>query len=151
MGVARAVAVIELPPDDAFELWTDLARWRTFVDGFAHVERVDDTWPGAGTKLVWRSVPTGRGIVTERVIDSQPPALISTQVLEERLTGTQTASFDAHESGGTAVELSLDYRLTKGGPLSRITDVLFIRRAQNDALARTLRRFATEAAEQAAL
>jgi hypothetical protein len=29
--------------------------------------------------------------------------------------------------------------------------VLFIRRAQNDALARTLRLFATEAAEQAAL
>jgi hypothetical protein len=151
MGVARAIAVVELPPEAAFDLWTDLSRWRTFIDGFGHTERVEESWPAPGAKLVWRSVPTGRGIVTERVLDSQRPGLFSTQVLEERLTGTQTTTFDAHESGGTAVELSLDYRLAKGGPLARVTDVIFIRRAQNDALARTLRRFATEAAEQAAL
>ena len=49
------------------------------------------------------------------------------------------------------MELELDYKVSVGGPLRPLVDVLFIRRAQNDALARTLRRFATEAAEQAAL
>jgi len=49
------------------------------------------------------------------------------------------------------IEIEYDYELAKGGPLRGVTDVLFIRRAQSDALVRTLRRFATEAAEEAAL
>jgi hypothetical protein len=53
--------------------------------------------------------------------------------------------------GGTAVILTLDYKLVKTGPIAWVTDILFIRGAQHNALARTLRRFATEAAEQAAL
>ena len=67
MAKATSAAVVELEPADAFALWTDLSRWPTFVDGFGHVERVDDSWPQEGAKLVWRSVPTGRGVVTERV------------------------------------------------------------------------------------
>jgi uncharacterized membrane protein len=71
-------------------------------------------------------------------------------VFEEKLDGTQTATFTA-EDDGTRVDLLLDYSVSVGGPLRPLVDALFIRRAQNDALARTLRRFATEAAEQAAL
>jgi hypothetical protein len=71
-------------------------------------------------------------------------------VFEEKLDGTQTATFRPEEDG-TVVALELDYKASVGGPLRPLVDVLFIRRAQNDALARTLRRFATEAAEQAAL
>ena len=104
-----------------------------------------------GAKIVWRSVPTGRGMVTEKVGASLPGKHFQTQVLEERLTATQTVDFESAEEGGTAVILALDYTLVRKGPLAWLTDVLFIRRAQNDALARTLRRFATEAAEQAAL
>jgi uncharacterized membrane protein len=143
--------VVELTPADAFELWTDLSRWPTFIDGFARVERVDATWPDPGSKIVWQSVPTGRGTVTEKVRQSLPGDRIQTEVLEERMTGTQTVEFAPAEEGGTAVVLSLEYKLVNKGPLTWLTDVLFIRRAQNDALARTLRRFATEAAEQAAL
>ena len=47
--------------------------------------------------------------------------------------------------------LELEYTLTTGGPLRFLTDLFFIRRAEGDALARTLRRFAIEAAEEAAL
>ena len=71
-------------------------------------------------------------------------------MLEERLTGTQTVRFAPTEDG-SRVELILDYSLTRGGPFSGITDLLFIRRAERDSLRRTLRRFATEAAEEAAL
>jgi hypothetical protein len=52
---------------------------------------------------------------------------------------------------GTRVELTLDYELSKYGPLRAVADVLFIRRALRDALRRTLRRFAIEAEEEAAL
>jgi hypothetical protein len=52
---------------------------------------------------------------------------------------------------GAEVELSLEYTLTKYGPLSAVADAIFVRRALRDALARTLRRFAVEAEDEAGL
>src|SRR3954464_10664675 len=150
MGNVRRAAVVDLTPEQAFELWTDVSRWPTFVDGFSRVDRIDAEWPQEGAKLVWQSVPTGRGTVTERVTSNQAPVRLATQVFEERAAGTQTVEFTPTEDGATEVALQLDYKLQKGGPLAGITDLLFIRRAQGDALARTLRRFAIEAAEEAA-
>jgi hypothetical protein len=146
MAKVHSAAPIELGASEAYELWTDLTRWPTFIDGFGRVDRVDDTWPSEGSKLVWQSVPTGRGTVTERVTVSKPGARFATRVFDERTIGVQTVEF---ADGEVAVEL--DYTLQKTNPLNRLIDVLFIRRAQRDALARTLRRFAVEAAEQAAL
>jgi uncharacterized membrane protein len=151
MSSVRRSAVVELAPDEAFELWTDVSRWPTFIDGFGHPERVDPQWPEKGAKLVWRSPPAGRGTVTERVLTSNPGARFATQVLEERLIGTQTAVFEPAPEGGTAVGLELDYQLQQAGPLKAVVDALFIRRAQSEALLRTLQRFKREAAEQAAL
>jgi hypothetical protein len=152
MSSVRRTTVVPLPPQEAYEMWTDVRRWSTFVDGFAHVERLDPSWPDPGTELVWKSPPAGRGIVTEKVLAAEPAQRFVTEVAEEQLTGTQTAEFaEGEEPGTTAVGLELDYELRKRGPLSRLTDAIFIRRAQGDALQRTLRRFATEAAEQAGL
>jgi polyketide cyclase/dehydrase/lipid transport protein len=150
MGVARAATGVPLSPQEAYDLWTDPARWPTFIDGFGHVDRIDDTWPQEGAKVIWRGVPGGRGVVTERVARALPPQSHEVAVFEEKLDGTQRVSFTADEEG-TVVELELDYNVSVGGLLKPLVDVLFIRRAENDALARTLRRFATEAAEQAAL
>jgi ribosome-associated toxin RatA of RatAB toxin-antitoxin module len=151
MGVARAATIVPLTPEEAFALWTDVKRWPTFVDGFSRSERIDNTWPDKDSKLVWQSVPGGRGRVSEKVTRSQPPALHETLVIEEKLAGTQTVTFAPEDQGATRVDLQLDYKVEVGGPLRPVVDALFIRRAQNDALARTLRRFATEAAEQASL
>jgi hypothetical protein len=149
--VGERIAVA-LDPERAYGLWADVSRWPTFVDGFARVERIDASWPEAGAKVTWQSGPDGRGRVTERVTASEPGVALATQVYEERVTGIQTVTFEADEDGaGAIVQLELDYELIKGGPLSGLTDVLFIRRAQRDALVRTLRRFAVEAAEEAAL
>jgi len=151
MPTVRRSTVIELPPDRAFDLWVDTSRWPTFVDGFANIEREDVGWPAEGAKLVWRSTPAGRGRVSEKVLRAERPVLLSTSVLEEKLSGTQRVSFEPAEDGGSAVALELEYTLTTGGPLRFLTDLFFIRRAEGDALARTLRRFAIEAAEEAAL
>ena len=67
------------------------------------------------------------------------------------MSGTQQVSFGRAEDGRTRVELRLDYELAQAGPLRAVADVLFIRRALTQALDRTLARFATEAAEEAAL
>jgi hypothetical protein len=151
MPTVRRTTGVDLPPDRAFDLWVDTSRWPTFVDGFANIEREDAGWPAEGAKLVWRSTPAGRGRVTEKVLTAERPVLLSTAVLEEKLTGTQRVSFEPVEDGGTAVALEIEYTLTSGGPFRFLTDLLFIRRAEGDALARTLRRFAIEAAEEAAL
>jgi hypothetical protein len=150
MAVARGATHVPLAPDEAYALWTDVSRWPTFVDGFARADRIDDTWPAEGANLVWRGVPGGRGVVTERVVSAKPPVSHEVTVFEEKLDGTQRVTFTPADDG-TIVELELDYKVSVGGPLRPLVDVLFIRRAQNDALARTLRRFTTEAAEQAAL
>ena len=150
MAVVREAITVRLDPERAFGLWTDVRRWPTFVDGFARVRRQDEGWPNEGSKLVWESTPDGRGIVTERVLGSHPGVSIVTQVLEERCTGTQTVTFEPDADGAVA-QIEYDYELSKGGPLRGVTDVLFIRRAQADALVRTLRRFASEAAEEAEL
>jgi hypothetical protein len=99
---------------------------------------------------VWESTPSGRGRVTEKVVASGGPDRFVTTVFEERLHGTQT--FRVVESeGGSRAELSLEYELTRYGPLSAIADAIFIRRAIRDSLRRTLTRLSVEAEEEAGL
>jgi hypothetical protein len=149
MPTVRAATSVPLPAISAQRLWTDTTRWPTFVDGFARILELDREWPEPGAKVVWESGPAGRGRVTERVRE-RTPELVSTEVFEDQLTGRQTVTFDP-DGTGTYIELALDYTLQKGGPLRAVTDVLFIRRALTAALERTLRRFSTEAAEEATL
>jgi hypothetical protein len=156
MAVARERTVVDLPPTRAAELWTDVRRWPTFVEGFARVLQLDGRWPERGAKLVWESTPGGRGRVTERVREWQPPGAdgggrLVTELFEQALTGTQTVTFDVDEDSRSVVGLELDYRLAKQGPLSKLTDLLFIRRALAASLGRTLRRFEVEAAEEGGL
>jgi uncharacterized membrane protein len=152
MSVTREAMTVALLPELAFGLWTDLTRWPAFVDGFGHVDRVDDAWPEEGAKLVWRSGPAGRGLVTEKVVASEPGTRFVTQVYDERMRAAQAVTFTPVEpDGSTRVDIELDYQLTQGGPLKAVTDLLFIRRALTDALRRTLQRFATEAAEESSL
>jgi hypothetical protein len=143
--VVRASADLPAARGLGLRLWTDLSRWPSFVDGFSHVVEVSDSWPDPDAKLVWQSTPAGRGRVTERVV-AHDAGRFATDVFEDQLSGRQTLFFEA----GTVL-MELDYRLASGGPLRRLTDVLFIRRALTMALERTLRRFSTEAAEEATL
>ena len=147
MGVAQAAALVPLDPERAHELWVDVRRWPTFVEGFSHVVEERGDWPAEGAVVVWQSGPGGRGRVTEKVVESSGSAL-ATRVFEEALQGTQRATFTSEEEG-TRVDLRLEYELNQRGPLRAVADLLFIRRALRDALRRTLRRYATEAGEEA--
>jgi Polyketide cyclase / dehydrase and lipid transport len=147
MTAVRSEGTVALGPDAARRLWTDVRRWPTFVEGFARVVEQRGEWPSAGSTLIWESIPSGRGRVTERVVDSAPDRLV-TRVFEKRLSGTQVAAF-AEDAEGARVSLELEYELLSGGPLGALADALFIRRAVRDMLARTLRRFAIEADEEA--
>ena len=149
MRLAQAEVTVPLEPERARELWTDVRRWPTFVEGFSTAVELSGDWPKEGSKLVWQSKRSGRGRVTERVTGDEPERF-ATQVYEDSLNGRQTVAFRP-ASEGTRVELGLEYELTRYGPLRAVADLLFIRRALRDALRRTLSRFALEAEEEAGL
>jgi uncharacterized membrane protein len=130
---------------DAEALWYDTRRWPTFVEGFHHVAKVSEGWPGEGD-LAWDSSPGGRGRVLERVQRYEPRVGQTVEVLEEKSTGTQTISFVARPGDRVEVTLEFAYRLAHrpGGPLYAVVDALFIRPRQREALQRTLVRFGRE-------
>ena len=150
MRTARAQGDLVLTPEAALRLWTDLDRWPSFIEGFARVLELSPDWPAGNSRLIWESTPAGRGRVTEKVAAGQGPDRFVTQVFEDRLHDTQT--FRVVESeGGSRAELSLEYTLTRYGPLGAVADAIFIRRALRDSLRRTLFRFGIEAEEEAGL
>lgn len=149
MRRASARTALPLTPAEALGLWSNVERWPSFVEGFARQLEIADSWPDPGSRVVWESTPEGRGRVTERVTENAGDRF-STQVFDKSLTGTQTLRA-LPATDGSEVELSLEYELTRYGPLGGIADALFIRRALRDSLKRTLYRFAVEAEEEARL
>jgi hypothetical protein len=159
MALVRETRRVPLPVDRAAALWISVNRWATFIEGFARAVEVDSNWPQPGSKIVWESVPGGRGRVTERVLSwvapNEGPGKLSTQIFEESLIGTQTVTFEPGEDG-SRVSVELEYELqpttfARQGLIGKLSDLFFIRRALSDSLARTLRRFSVEAAEEIAL
>jgi hypothetical protein len=146
---ARAATVVPLAPEGALALWTNVDRWAAFIEGFARTLEQSPEWPAKGARVVWESGPGGRGRVTEKVLE-HGTGRFETRVNEEAFHGHQALSV-SEDAEGSRVELTLEYELTKYGPLRAVADVLFIRRALRDALRRTLRRFAVEAEEEAGL
>ncbi len=149
MRTAKAQTLVALEPQEARDLWTDPRRWASFVEGFARVREVSGDWPAEGAKLVWESIPAGRGRVTERVVDAGERSF-ATEVFDDSLHGTQRTQFEP-EGDATRVVVELDYELSKYGPLRAVADVIFIRRALRDSLRRTVARFGVEAEDEAGL
>lgn len=150
----RVGASVELPGvriAEAEALWYDLGRWPAFVEGFKHVVRVKGEWPQAGSELLWESVPAGRGRVLETVTAFTQRESQRAEILDPRIRGVQEVRFEATGQGSVLAALTLDYELLRPGPLGVLTDLFFIRRAQQDALRRTLLRFARELKSDRAL
>jgi hypothetical protein len=147
MGRVSAQTDVPGTVEGAEELWYDVRRWPTFVDGFGHIHRCDDGWPGEGATLVWDSLPNGRGRVVERVVEQSRGQGQTVEVEDPRLRGTQRIVFTSLEDG-VEVTLALDYRLKQGIVLAPLTDALFIRRAVRDSLRHTLDRFGRELEEE---
>ena len=147
--MGRASARIDVPGrvSDAEALWYDHSRWPTFVDGLAHVDKVEGDWPRAGARLLWVSQPGGRGRVVEEVTDYEARVGQTVRLEDEHTYATQRVAFAPGEDV-TTVRLELDYRLKQARPLTAVVDLLFIRRQQRDAMQRTLRRFRTELAAE---
>jgi hypothetical protein len=143
--VGRVSARIDVPgqASDAEELWYDLRRWPSFVDGCKYIARVEGDWPAAGALVIWDSFPGGRGRVLEEVVDYEARVGQSLTVEDETIRGTQRVTFGPHE-GGVTVSLEREYALKQPRGKFGAYELLFVRRPQREALERTLRRFARE-------
>jgi uncharacterized membrane protein len=141
MGRVRAEVRVAVLASAAEELWYDTARWPTFVDGLAHVAKVDGDWPRAG-RVLWDAKVDGRGRVDERVVAHEARVGQTLSVEDEKITGTQRIAFQPDGDGCTVV-LTLDYRLKMDPPRRQVID-FFTRRPMRDSLKRTLQRFKRE-------
>ena len=128
---------------EAEELWYDLDRWASFIDGFHHVDKREGEWPHPGAVVIWQSFPGGRGRVLERVTSYVPREGQTLDVEDEKLLGTRRVKFAALQDG-VRIELSLDYELKDRNAFTPLTDLFFIRRAMRDSLRRELARFGRE-------
>lgn len=141
MGRVKAEVTVAALASAAEELWYDTSRWPTFVDGLAHVAKVEGDWPRAG-RVVWDAKVDGRGRVDERVTVHEARVGQTVSVEDEKVTGAQRVEFHPI-SGGCRIVLSLDYRLKMDGPQAFVID-RFARRPMRDSLKRTLARFKRE-------
>lgn len=141
MGRVRAEVKVAALASVAEELWYDTGRWPTFVDGLAHVAKVEGDWPRAG-RVLWDAKVDGRGRVDERVESHEARVGQTLAVEDDKIRGTQRVEF--HPDGdGCKVVLSLDYTLKMDPPQRQVID-LFARRPMRDSLKRTLQRFRHE-------
>lgn len=140
-------AQVEASLAETWDLYFDSHSWPMWVDGFASVDS-NAGYPEDGGTLVWRSTPSGRGTVTERVIEHQPRRLHRIAFSDPQSSGELTTKFEI-EGESTRVTLELDYSLPRSGGLAWLTDRLFVRSQVMRSLQRTLAAFAREAEERA--
>jgi hypothetical protein len=121
--------------------------WPGWVDGFGRTE-ASDGYPEAGGSLRWRSIPAGRGDVTEHVLEHEPRRLHRVTFRDPESAGELRTTFEILGEA-TAVTQEFDYRLRRRGPFVWITDRLFIRSQVRGSIARTLASFKLEVEELA--
>ena len=143
--MGRASATISVPGRtvDAEALWYDPHRWGSWIDGFGHVIKLEGDWPDVGARLIWESPPGGRGRVMERVVAYESRTGQTLEVEDKTMSGRQQVQFTpAHDH--VDITLSLTYDIKDRTLITPVVDLLFVRRAMNDALRRTVTRFANE-------
>ena len=132
---------------EAWDYYFEPQGWPAWVDGFGTVE-ASNGYPEAGGSLRWRSIPAGRGEVTEHVLEHEPRRLHRVAFRDPESAGELVTTFEI-AGDGTLIAQELGYRLRGGGPLAWLTDRLFIRSQLRASLARSLGRFKLEVEELA--
>jgi hypothetical protein len=139
--------VIDASLAEVWDYYFEPRGWPAWVDGFGHIE-TSAGYPEAGGSLRWRSIPAGRGEVTEHVLEHEPRRLHRVAFRDPESAGELRTMFEI-AGQGTVVTQELEYKLRRRGPFSWLTDRLFIRSQLRGSLARTLARLKLEVEELA--
>ncbi len=143
-GISESV-VVESSLAEAWDYYFDPRGWPAWVDGFGRVQ-ASDGYPAAGGSLRWSSIPSGRGEVTEHVLEHEPRRLHRVAFRDPASAGELRTGF-AIEGRATRITQQLDYRLSNRGPISWLTDRLFIRSQVRGSMRRSLDRLRLELRE----
>src|SRR5919109_488875 len=139
---------VGVPLAETWELYFEADAWPAWVDGFARVES-SSGYPERGGTLRWRSTHAGRGVVEERVLEHEPRRRHRIEFSDPESEGELVTTFEIVTSSeaeqGTRVRQEFTYRVRGAGPLTRLTDVFFIRPQIARSLARSLEHFRAEA------
>ena len=134
--------VVEAPGIEAEQLWHDRSRWPSWIDGFAHLEKLEGEWPEVGARRVWSSRVAGRALVSEKVMRVDAGSGLTLITEDERTTATQQVRF---ETDGVRTRITVEIEAqpkVKMPPGQR----WWWRRKRAESLARTLQRFSYELA-----
>ena len=150
MGKVSESIVIEAPLAQVWDFYFRPEMWPSWVDQFARVE-ASDGYPETGGTLRWQSNRAGRGEVTERVLAHEPRNRHRIAFTDPESEGELEVRFaiePGEGTGSTRVEQEMEYRITGGGVLSGVTDVLFVRSQVRGSLGRSLERLRAEVLAQ---
>jgi hypothetical protein len=142
--VSEFVAV-EASLAEVWDYYFNPRGWPAWVDGFGRVQ-ASDGYPEAGGSLRWSSIPSGRAEVTEHVLEHEARRLHRVAFRDPESAGELETSFEI-DGRGTRVTQRLDYRLASRGPLTWLTDRLFIRSQLRGSMRRSLARLRLEVEE----
>jgi len=127
---------------EAWDYYFEPRGWPAWVDGFASVVAVNG-YPEEGGSLRWRSIPAGRGEVTEHVLEHEPRRLHRVAYRDPESAGELRTRF-AIEEEGTRISQELDYRPLRRGAFTWLSDRLFIRSQMRESVRRSLARLKLE-------
>lgn len=134
---------------EAWDHYFDPSGWGAWVDGFQGPVAAEG-YPHAGGTLRWRSIPAGRGEVTERVLAHEARRRHAIAFADPTMEGELETRF-AIEGDGTRVTQRLDYRPLDRGPIARVGAVLFVKGQVRASMRRSLLAFRRAVEEAAAL
>ena len=147
MSKVSQSVVVDASLAEVWDHYFEPRGWPAWVDGFGRIE-ASDGYPEAGGSLRWRSIPAGRGEVTEHVLEHEPRRVHRVAFRDPQSAGELRTAFEI-AGQGTAVTQEVDYRLRSRGPFAWLTDRLFIRSQVRSSVARTLARLKVEVEELA--
>ena len=148
MSVVEQEVLVAASLADAWDLYFEPRAWGEWVDSFGSVIEIDG-YPDAGGTLRWKSVPAGRGEVTEKVLEHEPRRKHRIEFSDPSLAGEMTVSFQI-EGEGTKIVAAMDYRLLDKSVFARLGALLFLKAQLRGTLRRSLDAFVREAVGRSA-
>ncbi|MFN2612631.1 MAG: SRPBCC family protein [Solirubrobacterales bacterium] len=137
MGEVAAEATIDASLKEVWEAFFNENSWAAWVDGFDRIVSCSEGYPGPSGKLRWRSIPTGRGEVSEQVLDHEPRRHHRISFADPESEGELSTTFEIRGEG-VVVSRRMAYTVLHPGLLGPLTDVFFVRRQVAAALTREL-------------
>ena len=145
MATVEEDVIVTASLADAWEAYFEPRTWASWVDSFASVTALEG-YPQAGGMLRWKSVPAGRGEVTEHVMEHEPRRLHRIRFSDPSLEGEMAVSF-AIEGEGTKIRAVFEYRVVDPSLFARAASVIFVKPQIRGTLRRSLDAFANEVGE----